>query len=834
MAEESDKPVAVRDVNPGRALERERQMEERSGEQEEAKKPAYDPAEEYRKLLELKSGGRYIPPAKLRALQEQIAKSQSPQERQRMEWEKLKKALNGLINKVNADNIKTIVVDIFKLNLVRAKGVFIRSVMKAQSVSLGYTDVYASLIAVINSKLPEVGKLLVDRLVIQFRQAFRRNNKAACLSSTKFLAHLCNQKVCHEIIVLEILHLLLEKPTNDSVEISIGFIREVGAYLQEVSPVAANSVFERYRAILHEGELEKRTQYMIEVLFQVRKDGYLENRPVREELDLVEEEEQITHMVQLDDRSLKADNTLNIFQFDPDYEANEDKYARIRDEILGGNEEEESEEDISVTDSEEEEEKEEEGHKKADESGQVEIHDMTGTDLKNLRKTIYLTIMSSMSTDEISHKLMQLDIPHEKFQIEIVNMLVESCAQEKIYNKIYGGVADRVCRLSRHWHDLFQQSFKHYYEVIHRYNTNQTRNIATMFGHVLASDGLGWEVFEVVKMTEEDSTSATRIYIKALFEEMKRELGIPKLVSRFKEEYLQPYLVNMFPVTRPSETRFAINYFTAIGLGALTEKMREELEKMPPSDDESEEDRGRSRSRSSNRSYSSRSRSYSDSRSPRPRRTPSSSRSYSGSRSPRPRRRRSYSSSRSPPPRRGRSYSPRRGRSNSPRDRSYSSSRGRSYSRSPSSRRRSFSRGRSDSRSPRRRSRSYSDSRSPRRSPPRRNRSYSGSRSPPRRGRSISSRESRDSRRRSYSSRSSDYSRSPPRRTSRPRRDRSRSGSAYSSRNERRGYSRSRSPRRNEDRPSDSNASTKPTRSPRPSPPRSPKRPKRATAADYL
>lgn len=40
---------------------------------------------------------------------------------------------------------------------------------------------------------------------------------------------------------------------------------------------------------------------MIEVLFQVRKDKYKDNPAVPEGLDLVEEEEQITHRVTLDD-----------------------------------------------------------------------------------------------------------------------------------------------------------------------------------------------------------------------------------------------------------------------------------------------------------------------------------------------------------------------------------------------------------------------------------------------------------------------------------------------------------------------------------------------------
>jgi pre-mRNA-splicing factor CWC22 len=49
---------------------------------------------------------------------------------------------------------------------------------------------------------------------------------------------------------------------------------------------------------------------MIEVLFQVRKDKYKDNPMIPEGLDLVEEEEQITHRIDLDDE-LKVQDGLS-------------------------------------------------------------------------------------------------------------------------------------------------------------------------------------------------------------------------------------------------------------------------------------------------------------------------------------------------------------------------------------------------------------------------------------------------------------------------------------------------------------------------------------------
>ena len=51
----------------------------------------------------------------------------------------------------------------------------------------------------------------------------------------KFIAHLCNQQVVHEALALEIMVLLLENPTDDSVEVALEFARDVAALLEDLS-----------------------------------------------------------------------------------------------------------------------------------------------------------------------------------------------------------------------------------------------------------------------------------------------------------------------------------------------------------------------------------------------------------------------------------------------------------------------------------------------------------------------------------------------------------------------------------------------------------------------
>lgn len=58
--------------------------------------------------------------------------------------------------------------------------------------SPGFTHVYTALIAVINTKLPAIVKLIIERVLIQFKRAYSRNNKIVCMATTKMIAHLVN------------------------------------------------------------------------------------------------------------------------------------------------------------------------------------------------------------------------------------------------------------------------------------------------------------------------------------------------------------------------------------------------------------------------------------------------------------------------------------------------------------------------------------------------------------------------------------------------------------------------------------------------------------------
>jgi pre-mRNA-splicing factor CWC22 len=108
----------------------------------------------------------------------------------------------------------------------------------------------------------------------------------------------------------------------------------------------------------------------------------------------------------------------DIFKFDPSYLENEDKYKAIKSEILGSSDDESG----SGSDDEEDSDDDKEGMSHhpylspfingqpavaPDKEG---IEDRTQTNLVNLRRTIYLTIMNALNYEEAVHKLLKVQI----------------------------------------------------------------------------------------------------------------------------------------------------------------------------------------------------------------------------------------------------------------------------------------------------------------------------------------------------------------------------------------------------------------------------------------
>ncbi|XP_012522441.2 pre-mRNA-splicing factor CWC22 homolog [Monomorium pharaonis] len=271
-----------------------------------------------------------------------------------MTWDVLEASIRGYINEVNTSNVRIIARKLLRTNIIRGRGLFALFIVKAQTASPSLTPAYAALTAIINSKFFEIGMLVLKQISVQFNRGFNLNDKSLCISSGIFLAHLFNQHVVWEFIIVDPLTQLLEKSTNDSVEAAIEILKICGMKLtrNEIKSNVIVTIFDMLNNILHKGQLDERVQHMIQVMFEIRRDGFKDYEAVPAELDVVEKKDQKRHWSvseQNDERNLKI--ILNNCKFDPNYCASEKQYKKLRKTILANDSSEDDDEEDSKEES---------------------------------------------------------------------------------------------------------------------------------------------------------------------------------------------------------------------------------------------------------------------------------------------------------------------------------------------------------------------------------------------------------------------------------------------------------------------------------------------------
>merc|ERR1712057_76940 len=107
----------------------------------------------------------------------------------------------------------------------------------------------------------------------------------------------------------------------------------------------------------------------------------------------------------------------------------------------------------------------------------------------------YLCIMSSAHFEECVHKILKLNIK-EGQEREVVTMLIDCCAMERMYNRFFALQAERLCRLKPEYQDRFQESFSVQFATVHRLETNKLRNIGKFFTHLLFTDAFSWSILQ--------------------------------------------------------------------------------------------------------------------------------------------------------------------------------------------------------------------------------------------------------------------------------------------------------------------------------------------------
>ncbi|KAI0565554.1 Initiation factor eIF-4 gamma MA3 [Gracilaria domingensis] len=340
--------------------------------------------------------------------------------------------------------------------------------------------------------------------------------------------------------------------------------------------------------MLHDGHLGRRAQVAIENLLILRRNRFRDLPSTDPRLDLLHDKDIFTHGITLEEDLGDLEYECDNFQFDRKYEENEKAYLEIKKEILGAAMDQmppELGEDPSRPQSD----RMSNPTAQAPESNTnnnkdpnpIKTTDLTNTDLLNFRRTVYLTHSATLSAEESAHRMFLLMRENKGKEAELCKMIIECCSQESSYQKVYGNLAHRICYNDRSYRAHFEELFADRYATIHRFDTRKIRIIACLFAFLLAEEAISWNILEVVRIVEEETTASSRTFLKYLFQQLRENMGKTKTKERFLQADKDGNLKGVFPTDCAKNARFAINMFTTIGLGFLTDGLRDKLKDIP-------------------------------------------------------------------------------------------------------------------------------------------------------------------------------------------------------------------------------------------------------------
>lgn len=518
-----------------------------------------------------------------------------------MDWTELGQEIGSVLEGARPSQLYyTTIPQLFHCNLARGRGLFAKSVL-AQVTSSAEPGgqrlaTLASVVAVVNSKIPLVGKLVLFQCTKTFLDFYASgcNLRDGRASVCEFVVHLANQHVCGEILPLEVLLKLLERVKLLGVgagellfQFVVDLVYKFGGHMSSRAGLAA-ALDSLFQGLAETAAGQPQREVLVGELERVRQTRFALFPSIPSpELDLLRAHARVVHELFLEDEPGLEVSDYDFYSVQP---AGATREQVLRQEEVWLAYQRECLRDVLPDRLEEDASGREEGEVEvvprrpvlgAAASASVAVEDRTSRDVVEIRKRIYLTINHGLSFEQVAHELILQRKPGKSLcghDVEIVQMLVEFCSQLKSYTDFIGLLCCRLCVAlpGRPLVPLFEQEFARQYANVHALETTKMRNLAVLLAELLYKQCLSWpNVFAAVELGEATTTSSSRIFLKFLLQRLAELMSMDGLRQRLLPLSDFP---GLFPKgKRAKQVRFAVNFFTSIGLGSFTVEMRDWL-----------------------------------------------------------------------------------------------------------------------------------------------------------------------------------------------------------------------------------------------------------------
>ncbi|XP_051756740.1 nucleolar MIF4G domain-containing protein 1 [Ctenopharyngodon idella] len=465
--------------------------------------------------------GKYVPPHLREAVDS----------KRKAELEKLTRRVKGLINRLSQPNMASISSQLEELYMSSSRKDMndtLTDILLAACVTPALMPErllmeHILLVSVLHHSVGlEVGAHFLETVVRQFDKTYSQLNATdkECDNLVSIIGHLYNFNVVHAVLVFDILKKLVTCFSSKDIELVLLLLKNVGFALRKDDPLALKEMIsEAQQKANTEGECfqdQTRIRFMLETMLALKNNdmrkipGY-DPEPLEKLRKL--QRTLIHSSAGGSDMKLRVslDNLLEA-----------ERVGRWW--IVGS-----SWSGAPMID--------DHGNKTTTTSTKGEQFSAKILELArkqrmntDIRRNIFCVLMSSEDYLDAFEKLLRLGLKNQQ-EREIVHVLMDCCLQEKMFNRFYAVLAEKLCSHDRRFQMTFQFSLWDKFKEMSNLSSRSFSNLVQMVTHLLHRKSLSLSILKAIEFGELDKARVK--FLKQILSKLLKETEPEDLVNIF-------------------------------------------------------------------------------------------------------------------------------------------------------------------------------------------------------------------------------------------------------------------------------------------------------------
>ncbi|XP_010156180.1 PREDICTED: nucleolar MIF4G domain-containing protein 1, partial [Eurypyga helias] len=441
------------------------------------------------------SATKYVPP-QVRKVQETL------DDKKREELGRLKKMVNGLINRLSEPNLSSISGQMEELYMANSRkdmnetltDILMNACVTAVAMPARLLMEHVLLVSILHHNVGiEVGAHFLEAVVKKFDELCKSDAEGKeCENLLALIAHLYNFHVVHSLLIFDILKKLVSAFTEKEIELILFLLKNVGFSLRKDDALALKELIAEAQRKANTAEKkfqdQTRVRFMLETMLALRNNdmrkipGY-DPEPVEK---LRKVQRTLVHSSGSGKETQLRVSLESLLSADQ-----VGRWWIVGSSWSGAPM-------ISGTNS------------KTPQKLQIgkvssKIMELARKQRMNtdIRRSIFCVLMTSEDYLDAFEKLLKLGLKDQQ-EREIVHVTLYCCLQEKTYNPFYAFLADKFCEYERRFQVTFQFSIWDKIRDLDNLSAAAISNLVSLLSHLIRTKSLPLSVLKVIEFSELD------------------------------------------------------------------------------------------------------------------------------------------------------------------------------------------------------------------------------------------------------------------------------------------------------------------------------------------